>query len=570
MQGRVPSPEALGEIVVRQADDHPIRVADVARVEDGEEEAETGRLRDGKPTVLLTVRKQSGENTVAVVDAVRERLDDDRDDAAAPATRSRSSATTRASCAPRSTRSRSTWCWARSSRRWSCCSSWATCARAVIAALAIPISIVGTFALMWIEGFTLNIITLLALALAVGIVIDDAIVVLENIFRFIDEKGVRPFPAAIVATKDIGLAVLATTLSLLAVFMPVAFMSGIVGKLPAGFGLTMAFAIAVSLLVSFTLTPMLARRAGSTAALDDKGKRLPKAKSVLERFVDAFYQPVERAYMVIAALGRWRTAGWSCSPCIAALAAMVPLFKAVPKGFLPEERRGAVPDQRARARGHEPAGDASWSPSASRARCASALPTCSCTLVTIGDEQQRLANMAKHLRAADRSARRARRRRSRFMARVRKEIVAQARPRSCASTSPRSTPSTAASRRPRCSTASPGRTSASSPQYSSSIVAELKKVPGAVDVDTNLVLGKPELQRLHRPREGRRPGRAGGRHRHTLQLLVGGLKVSTYAESGEDYDVRVRADLAYRTDRESLALITVPSAATARCRCGTW
>ncbi len=102
--------------------------------------------------------------------------------------------------------------------------------------------------------------TLLALALAVGIVIDDAIVVLENIFRFVEEKKMKPFPAAIHATKEIGMAVLATTLSLIAVFLPVAFMSGIIGRFMQSFGLTMAFAIVMSLLVSFTLTPMLSSR----------------------------------------------------------------------------------------------------------------------------------------------------------------------------------------------------------------------------------------------------------------------------------------------------------------------
>src|SRR5262249_59305646 len=103
-------------------------------------------------------------------------------------------------------------------------------------------------------------ITLLALALSVGIVIDDAIVVLENIFKHIHDKGTRPFQAAIQATQEIGLAVLATTLSLIVVFLPVAFMTGIVGRFLNSFGLTMAFAIAVSLFVSFTLTPMLSAR----------------------------------------------------------------------------------------------------------------------------------------------------------------------------------------------------------------------------------------------------------------------------------------------------------------------
>ena len=109
-------------------------------------------------------------------------------------------------------------------------------------------------------GFTLNMLTMLALTLSVGIVIDDAIVVLENIYRFIEEKGMPPMKAAVEATKEIGLAVLATTLSLVAIFVPVGFMSGMVGRFMQSFGLTMAFAILVSLLVSFTLTPMMSSR----------------------------------------------------------------------------------------------------------------------------------------------------------------------------------------------------------------------------------------------------------------------------------------------------------------------
>ena len=113
---------------------------------------------------------------------------------------------------------------------------------------------------MWFQGFTLNMITLLALALAVGIVIDDAIVVLENIVRYIEEKGVKPFPAAVLATREIGLPVLATTLSLMAVFVPVAFVGGIPGRFLKNFGYTMAFAVGVSMFVSFALTPMLSAR----------------------------------------------------------------------------------------------------------------------------------------------------------------------------------------------------------------------------------------------------------------------------------------------------------------------
>jgi len=130
----------------------------------------------------------------------------------------------------------------------------------IIAAISIPTSIIGTFALIWYMGFTLNMLTMLALTLAVGIVIDDAIVVLENIYRFIEEKGMPPMEAAVEATKEIGLAVMATTLSLVAIFAPVGFMSGMVGRFMKSFGLTMAFAVMVSLLVSFTLTPMMCAR----------------------------------------------------------------------------------------------------------------------------------------------------------------------------------------------------------------------------------------------------------------------------------------------------------------------
>src|SRR5213075_3207689 len=130
----------------------------------------------------------------------------------------------------------------------------------LIAAIAIPTSIIATFGMVWYMGFTLNSMTMLALTLAVGIVIDDAIVVLENIYRFVEEKGRPPAQAAVEATREIGLAVMATTLSLIAIFVPVGFMGGIVGRFMTSFGFTMSFAILVSLLVSFTLTPMLAAR----------------------------------------------------------------------------------------------------------------------------------------------------------------------------------------------------------------------------------------------------------------------------------------------------------------------
>ncbi len=126
-----------------------------------------------------------------------------------------------------------------------------------IAALAIPTSIIGTFTFMKMAGFTLNNMTMLALSLATGIVIDDAIVVLENIFRYVEEKGVTPKQAAAAATQEIGMAVMATTFSLVVIFVPVAFMTGQIGRYFYSFGLTSAAAILLSMFVSFTLTPAL-------------------------------------------------------------------------------------------------------------------------------------------------------------------------------------------------------------------------------------------------------------------------------------------------------------------------
>ncbi|MDB4976696.1 MAG: transporter, partial [Myxococcaceae bacterium] len=329
IEGRVESVEAIGQIVVRESQDHPTRVRDVAQVEDGSEEEKTWASQNGNQALVLSIRKQSGENTVAVADAVRARLSEIEQ--AIPGielkvVRDNSQSIRTSLDAVREHlilgavfaavivllflgNFRSTF----------------------IASLAIPISIIGTFALMnWI-GFTLNMITLLALALAVGIVIDDAIVVLENILRFIEEKRQKPFLAAWHATRDIGLAVLATTLSLMAVFLPVAFMSGIVGRFLESFGITMAFAIGVSLIVSFSLTPMLSARWLEPPPPPGEERK----KGWLERGVDAFYGPIERVYVSILTWvmrNRWSVVLLS----IIALASIVPLGAAIPKGFQPE------------------------------------------------------------------------------------------------------------------------------------------------------------------------------------------------------------------------------------------
>ena len=300
MKGRVNSVPEFDGLVVATRSGTQIRVRDVATVEDGTEEARTAANIDGKPAVLLALRRQSGTNTVAVINEIKARLRrieprlppgyslrvvrDQSDYIEAAVDRVQEHLVVGAFLA--------TLVVLLFLRNWR---------STVIAAIAIPASIVSTFALMWAMGFTLNIITLLALTLSVGIVIDDAIVVLENIYRLMEEKGLPPTRAAIEGTREIGLAVLATTLSLVAVFLPVAFMGGIVGRFMNSFGLTMAFAIMVSLFVAYTLTPMMASR---FLAFDRQAKHTSKDS----RFFAPSSTPTRGS-----SAGRWRTAGSSCS-----------------------------------------------------------------------------------------------------------------------------------------------------------------------------------------------------------------------------------------------------------------
>jgi hydrophobic/amphiphilic exporter-1 (mainly G- bacteria), HAE1 family len=222
----------------------------------------------------------------------------------------------------------------------------------MIAGLAIPTSIIGAFGFMALFGFTLNQMTMLALTLMVGIVIDDAIVVLENIYRFVEEKGMTPLQAAIEGTKEIGLAVTATTLSLLAVFIPVGFLGGIVGRFMSSFGLTAAAAIAISLLVSFTLTPMLAARwikrpVGPAHAPNTAPTRRGAASTA-----------TSTAPTRACSSGRWRTAGRIVAVCALVIAVHGAAVPDVGRELHAGRGRVALPGVGAPAGRVEPRGDA--------------------------------------------------------------------------------------------------------------------------------------------------------------------------------------------------------------------
>jgi multidrug efflux pump subunit AcrB len=250
----------------------PVRVSDVGYAEDSVQKITSSLfMADGTPAVLLEIRRASGENTIKVTEAVKRKLASIRQEL--PKTsRSPSIRTIRDSSTRRSPHSRNISCGGSLLASLVVMFFIRNIRAVIISSLAIPASIIATFTLMRAMDFTLNNMTLLALTLAVGIVIDDAIVVLENIFRYIEEKHLSPFDAAIQGTREVALPVMATTLALIVIFLPVAFMTGYARRFIYPFGWTMAFAILVSMIVSFTLTPMLSSRflTASAARADEE------------------------------------------------------------------------------------------------------------------------------------------------------------------------------------------------------------------------------------------------------------------------------------------------------------
>ena len=324
--GRLPDAQAFNDLVVATVGGVPVRVRDLGRAEDGTKEQRSIARLNGSRAVVLEVRRQSGANTVATIDAVKANL-------------AQAAAALPPGVRVEVLQDQSRYIHAAlheinvhlilgailaSLVVLAFMRSWAS---TMIAAVAIPASVITTFGMMRLLGFTLNSVTMLALVLMVGVVIDDAIVVLENIFRFMEEKKMRPFEAARAATADIGLAVMATTLSLVVIFVPVSFMSSISGRFLYQFGLTAGMAVMVSLLVSFTLTPMMSAR------LLRPG-RAPSGRAHEAGSRGGFYRRLDRAYMTALGFAMRRRLAVSLI-ALAVMASMVPLYRVLGKDYLP-------------------------------------------------------------------------------------------------------------------------------------------------------------------------------------------------------------------------------------------
>jgi hydrophobic/amphiphilic exporter-1 (mainly G- bacteria), HAE1 family len=328
VKGEYETVEELRSLVVSQQDGAVVYLRDVAVIEDGSEDLRSVARFNGLPSVGLGIRKQSGTNTVAVARMVKEEVERIR--AQAPEGINLQIASDSSRFIENSMEdvifdlflgailtSLVMLVFLRNFRM------------TMISVAAIPVSIIGSFVVMYWLDFTINNMTMLAMSLAIGIVIDDAIVVLENIFRHVEE-GQGAMAAARLGTSEVGLAVLAASSSIVAVFLPVAFMQGIIGRFFFQFGLSVALSVLVSVVVSFTLTPMLCSRLL---------KHDPNHGTVFQAFERAFRHAESwySRWLAVALQRRWATLGLALGLFVAGLA-LIPFLK---KGFLtePDESR---------------------------------------------------------------------------------------------------------------------------------------------------------------------------------------------------------------------------------------
>ena len=554
--GRVESVAEFEQIAVATHGPHTIKIGDLGHVEDGGEEPKSVARYNGTPAVLLDIRKQSGTNTVEVARLLKERLAE---------LQKNSPADRRITLV----RDQSVFIQASVDTVKEHLTLGAVLAAVVIffflanfrttviSALAIPTSIISAFAVIYYMGFTLNSLTLLALALSVGIVIDDAIVVLENIYRYIEEKGCTAFEAAAAATKEIGLAVLSITLSLIAVFLPIAFMGGIVGRFLKSFGVTMAATILVSMIISFSLTPMLAARwlklkrrpAAGGADASGNGKPAPASRS-------GFYHGIESGYLAMLRFSLRRR--WVVVLCVAGMLALVPvLLSHVRKNFLPDDDQSEF-EVKVRA----PEGtslEATFVMLERISRDVRRLRGVEYTLTSVADSDQRIANEGTvYVRMVPLG----RRRFDQFemMNYVRDKILPPYRKQDLRiSVNPVAVFSGGGMTQADVQFMIAGPDMRLLDQYAQKVMGDLRRVPGAVDVDSSLVVGKPQFGVTVDRDKADDLGVSVADVANTLKLLVAGNKATDYNEKGEQYEVHVRATPEFRNRLKELATVSVPS-----------
>ena len=555
--GKIQKVAEFNDVVVATRGGYQVRVKDLGYVEDGTEEVRSEARLNGQPAVTLIVSKQSGQNTVAVAHDIKERLAEIEP------------------TLPKNFQMRiigDNSIFIENSLHaieehlilgsifasivvflflWSFRST-------VIAALAIPTSIISTFALMYAMGYTLNSITMLSLTLMVGIVIDDAIVVLENIYRFIDEKGMNPFQAAIEGTREIGPAVMATTLSLMAVFVPIGFMQGIIGRFMSSFGLTASFAVGVSLIVSFTLTPMLAARMlkqKKAAADQETGEEAPEKRASSDSHYSGWFRSVDLVYASMLRFSmshRWVIV----TLCILVFLSTIPLFMFVGKNFLPVDDQSQF-----EISVRVPEGSSLAASSQIFERIASEIrkmPGVTDTLATVGGGQQQVVNAGTiYVKLSDIHDRP---KSQEIMMADAREVLAKFPSDLRTGVQQVQAFSGGGFRNANVQFLISGPDLKKLEEYSALILEKMKSIPDAVDVDSTLISGKPEVQ-LEVDRETAADlGVRVGDVSQALNTLVAGQEATTFNAGTDQYEVRVRATTPFRADLEGLKRLIVPSA----------
>jgi HAE1 family hydrophobic/amphiphilic exporter-1 len=564
--GRMTSVNQFNELIVANFAGQPVRLRDVARVEDAVEEPRTLARADGAKGVTLIVRKQSGSNTVKVIDAVKQRLEELR--AVVPADFQMKIIRDQSRFIERSLEeinfhlilgailvALTTFFFMHDWRG------------TVIACVAIPASIVSTFVLMRAMGYTLNNFTMLGLVFAVGIVIDDAIVVLENIHRTMEEKSLDGKTAASLATSEIALAVMATTLSLVVIFLPLAFMKGRVGMFFSSYGVTVAFSIMVSLFVSFTLTPMLSSRF-LRHSHDERDRERKAHGGRLMRWLSSHYLGI----LAWSLRHRWVIMGAS----IACFASLWVLGKATRFTFIPQDDSSEFEISLQTPEGSDLARTDALCTSIERDLKGLRIeggPVVVQSLVTLGNTSGRLGKGEGDVTIAtiycrlpelgglwDRMTGKTRRW-SQFQAMgLARRVLSHY-------------PDIRASVQLISNIGGGGRNSdlqfnLTGPnleqltRYADDIIARLKARGGLADVDSTLANRKPEL-RVEVDRD--KASQFGFQIQDVaaaLRTLVGGEIVSTFRENDDLYDVWLRADVRHRSTQEALDMVTLRVGAT--------
>ncbi|MBM3753988.1 MAG: hypothetical protein FJW38_08425 [Acidobacteria bacterium] len=520
----------------------PIRIRDIGRVEDGFKEARSSARLDGEEAVVLQVRKQAGTNTLDIIQRVKERIEELRN------------------TFPRDFKiayvgDQSGFIGASFEAVQEhlilggilaglvvlvFMQNWRS---TLIAAIAIPTSIISTYTLMNAMGFSLNQITMLALTLMVGIVIDDAIVVLENIFRFMEEKHLTPIEAAIEGTRDIGLAVLATTLSLAVVFLPVAFMAGIVGRFMSSFGFTAAFAVMVSLLVSFTMTPMLCSRfLKHTPTHSGKSTK----DTWLFRIMDVPYQ----------ALLRWSMNHRWVIVVLAILTVLStgPIFKRVGIDFLPQDDQSEF-----EVTVRMPAGSSIDGTEAVMRQIEADLHKLpgKLHLMTLvgGDVRQQVDRGSVLVELVHPTQRKLTQfevmGQAREMMRKYKDLVIAVQ-----------LPSVIQGSGPNRDFMyiMSGPDLAQLDKHSITVMNKLKATPGVTDVESTYESGKPEVRvRINRDKASELGVSAASIATAIRTLVAGDEQVTTFREADDRYDVGLRVEEAFRRSPDAMSRLYVPS-----------